>query len=82
MHGNVWEWCQDQWHDNYNGAPQDGSVWLDQDVNNDYTRLLRGGSWFYHPGNCRSAFRNHLRPVNVFVSVGLRVVCLPQGCSS
>jgi formylglycine-generating enzyme required for sulfatase activity len=82
MHGNVWESCQDQWHTSYNGAPQDGSAWVDQDVNNDKQRLLRGGSWGYHPGDCRSAFRTRRRPGSVNGYVGLRVVCLPQGCSS
>jgi formylglycine-generating enzyme required for sulfatase activity len=82
MHGNVWEWCQDQWHDNYNGAPQDGSAWLNLDVDNDYKRLLRGGSWYYLPGLCRSAFRSRPQPGFVSSALGLRVVCLPQGCSS
>ncbi|MEA5573214.1 bifunctional serine/threonine-protein kinase/formylglycine-generating enzyme family protein [Calothrix sp. UHCC 0171] len=51
MHGNVWEWCQDSWHENYNGAPVDGSAWID----NNETKLLRGGSWLSFPGICRSA---------------------------
>jgi formylglycine-generating enzyme required for sulfatase activity len=82
MHGNVWEWCLDQWHDNYEGAPTDGSAWLDSAVNEDSARLLRGGSWGHDPGCCRSAYRLHLRPGYVNLDVGLRVVCLPQGCSS
>jgi formylglycine-generating enzyme required for sulfatase activity len=90
MHGNVWEWCLDQWHANYEGAPLDGSAWVDADANNvdvkkddDYVgRLLRGGSWSLHPGLCRSADRTHLQPVDVGSRVGLRVVCLPQGCFS
>jgi formylglycine-generating enzyme required for sulfatase activity len=82
MHGNVWEWCLDQWHANYNGAPQDGNAWLNLNVNKHNDRLLRGGSWGDHPGSCRSACRNPPRPGDVFSSVGLRVVCLPQGCSS
>jgi formylglycine-generating enzyme required for sulfatase activity len=45
-------------------------------------QLLRGGSWNNHPGNCRSAYRNHPQPGIVLSNVGLRVVCLPQGCSS
>ena len=90
MHGNVWEWCLDQWHPSYEGAPVDGSAWVDADANqanikkdeesND--RLLRGGSWDFRPGNCRSACRGHPQPGLVNDSVGLRVVCLPQGCSS
>lgn len=43
MHGNLWEWCEDTWHDNYNGAPTDGSAWVDN--NDNRSRLLRGGSW-------------------------------------
>ena len=82
MHGNVWEWCQDQWHTSYNGAPQDGSAWVDQDVNNDKQRLLRGGSWSFDPGFCRSAYRLRDRPDYAYYDVGFRVVCLPQGCSS
>ena len=54
MHGNVWEWCSDLWHENYEGAPIDGSAWADGNIN---ARLIRGGSWSYIPGLCRSAFR-------------------------
>jgi formylglycine-generating enzyme required for sulfatase activity len=90
MHGNVWEWCLDQWHPNYEGAPEDGSAWLGldanrSDVNKDdksARRLLRGGSWYIGPRACRSASRLPLRPGVVGFNVGLRVVCLPQGCSS
>ncbi len=54
VHGNVWEWCEDFWHDNYNGAPRDGSAWTTGD--SDY-RCLRGGSWNVDPRALRSAYR-------------------------
>ncbi|MBF2007965.1 MAG: formylglycine-generating enzyme family protein [Chlorogloeopsis fritschii C42_A2020_084] len=73
MHGNVWEWCQDTWHDNYNGAPTDGSAWLTGGNTN--VRLLRGGSWLYYPENCRSAGRINPYPVVRDDYVGFRVVC-------
>jgi len=82
MHGNVWEWCLDHWHENYEDAPFDGSAWLNTDADlSGATRLLRGGSWGNDPGSCRSAFRLHGRPVIADVFVGLRVVCLSQGPS-
>jgi len=56
MHGNLWEWCQDVWHDNYEGAPTDSSAWESEEKSN--VRLLRGGSWSYHSWDCRCARRN------------------------
>ncbi|ACK69129.1 protein of unknown function DUF323 [Gloeothece citriformis PCC 7424] len=74
LHGNVWEWCLDHWHPNYENAPKDGSAWLD-DNNNDY-RILRGGSWFINPDLCRSAYRYYIIPrVNRYYDIGFRVVC-------
>ncbi len=58
MHGNVWEWCQDHWHDSYEGAPTDGSAWINPDAGENASRVLRGGSWYNDPGYCRSATRN------------------------
>lgn len=55
MHGNVWEWCQDAWFDSYNGAPQDGSAW---EAKTACFRVLRGGSWYSGPRNCRTANRD------------------------
>jgi formylglycine-generating enzyme required for sulfatase activity len=55
MHGNVWEWCEDDWHENYIDAPTDGSAWNSQSGSN--TKLLRGGSWGSNARNCRSAGR-------------------------
>ena len=52
MHGNVWEWCEDGWHDSYKGAPTDGSIWS----SGSGLRVLRGGSWF-NPSGVRSAYR-------------------------
>ncbi|NES71623.1 MAG: SUMF1/EgtB/PvdO family nonheme iron enzyme, partial [Okeania sp. SIO2D1] len=73
MHGNVWEWCADDWHDNYNGAPTDGSAWLD---GNEFRSPLRGGSWYNNPLNCRSALRYlNYRRDNHYILIGFRVVC-------
>jgi formylglycine-generating enzyme required for sulfatase activity len=54
MHGNVYEWCQDRWHSNYEDAPTDGSAW--EDGSSSY-RIVRGGSWFGMARCCRSALR-------------------------
>ncbi|MBE9065647.1 formylglycine-generating enzyme family protein [Leptolyngbya cf. ectocarpi LEGE 11479] len=73
MHGNVWEWCQDCWHENYEGAPKNSSAWV-QGGDSGY-RILRGGSWSYTPGLCRSAVRDNLMPGNRDFNIGFRVVC-------
>jgi formylglycine-generating enzyme required for sulfatase activity len=78
MHGNVWEWCADHWHANYDGAPEDGRPWLEENAPEDISRLLRGGSWVYLPRYCRSAYRGRNLPDDRDSYWGFRVCCLPQ----
>ncbi len=74
MHGNVWEWCADTWHDNYDGAPTDGSAWIEN--GDDNRSPPRGGCWYGDPLFCRSAFRDFNLPrVNNDDDLGFRVVC-------
>jgi formylglycine-generating enzyme required for sulfatase activity len=78
LHGNVWEWCADHWHDSYDFAPGDDQPWLIPAAANDAPRLLRGGSWGRGPWGCRSAYRLNHRLGNRLSFVGFRVCCLPQ----
>jgi formylglycine-generating enzyme required for sulfatase activity len=71
MHGNVWEWTQDAVHDNYIGAPVDGSAW--EEGGDPVRRILRGGSWLYNPRYLRSAVRNGFSAVLANDIVGFRV---------
>ncbi len=73
IHGNVWEWCEDHWHDNYEGAPTDGRAWLSDD--NNAARVMRGGSWYLNPRYCRSATRFYGTPGGHNDDIGFRVVC-------
>ncbi len=75
MHGNVCEWCQDIWHENYNGATSDGSAWESGGDSN--RRLQRGGSWNYFPSYCRSATRDSYGPDNRHYNIGFRVALVP-----
>jgi formylglycine-generating enzyme required for sulfatase activity len=72
MHGNVWEWVQDVVHDNYEGAPVDGSAW--EEGGDAARRILRGGSWLYNPRYLRAALRNGFSAILSNDIVGLRVV--------
>jgi formylglycine-generating enzyme required for sulfatase activity len=74
MHGNVWEWCLDHWHDNYENAPNDGSAWLTD--KEDARRVVRGGSWDYNPRYCRCASRDYNYPGDDYENFGFRVVCV------
>ncbi len=61
MSGNVWEWCADDWHDNYEGAPADGSAWVDA-PDRGVGHVLRGGGFFVSAVDCRPVFRRWLGP--------------------
>ena len=73
MHGNVWEWCADSWHDNYNGAPTDGSAWERGDAD---LRVLRGGSCYHNVNFLRCAVRIRDDWLNLRSYLrGFRLVC-------
>jgi formylglycine-generating enzyme required for sulfatase activity/subtilisin family serine protease len=60
IHGNVWEWCEDDYHNSYSGAPVNGSAWVDAQRASD--RVIRGGSWDSYAVDCRSSARYALAP--------------------
>jgi uncharacterized repeat protein (TIGR01451 family) len=70
MHGNVWEWVQDSWHDGYNGAPADGSAWEGDGAD----RVIRGGCWHDFARSCRSANRVHVGPGLSYRDLGFRLL--------
>jgi hypothetical protein len=74
MHGNVWEWVQDCWHDNYDKAPTDGSAW---ETDKCSFRVVRGGSFDDSPEFLRSAVRAFFHPVNWVALVGFRCARVP-----
>ncbi|NQT34858.1 formylglycine-generating enzyme family protein [bacterium] len=71
MHGNVWEWCEDDWHDNYDGAPNDGRAWVGD---YDSEGVTRGGSYTYRSWRCRSASRNITARDYHHANTGFRLV--------
>ncbi len=68
--GNVWEWVEDCWNENYHGAPSDGSAWLGGNCSE---HVLRGGSWSDTPRDLRSAYRLRLRTGYLYYYLGFRV---------
>ncbi len=89
MHGNVWEWCLDPWNPDYNGAPNNGTVWDEENQEEDFyqdivknikqlltdkrNHVTRGGSYSAYPRYCRSASRNCSDARDTY---GFRVVCV------
>lgn len=74
LHGNVREWCDDHWHDSYEGAPSDGRPWTTSEAASP-TYVRRGGSWNSYPWYCRSAARYHYPPSYRSNYLGFRLVC-------
>jgi formylglycine-generating enzyme required for sulfatase activity len=70
MHGNVVEWVEDTWHDNYSGAPVDGSAWLE---GSDVRRVVRGGSYYHNPQYLRAAFRGGYPTFYWYDTLGFRL---------
>ncbi len=70
MHGNVWEWCADNYQDSYNDTPKNGRSWKKDSK----YKVLRGGSWDDNPFNTRSANRFRNNPDVMYYNIGFRVV--------
>jgi formylglycine-generating enzyme required for sulfatase activity len=83
MHGNVWEWCEDDWHDDYEEeeAPTDGSAWIASTSSQNSIKVLRGGSWNDDPRYCRSACRDRLDLDDRSSGLGFRVMYGPARTS-
>ena len=73
MHGNVWEWCDDGWHDNHENAPTDGSSW-NENHSQSVLRIHRGGSWYIDLRVCRSAARSWVNADFRNYGIGFRLV--------
>jgi formylglycine-generating enzyme required for sulfatase activity len=72
MHGGIWEWCEDIWHDSFNGAPADGKAWIDD--HSLKRRVRKGGSWNNEPRLCRAASRDWHWQSDRYNDIGFRVV--------
>ncbi|MGE3809650.1 MAG: formylglycine-generating enzyme family protein [Gemmataceae bacterium] len=71
MHGYIWEWCADSWHDTYKDAPTDGSAWNEKDAKE---RVIRSGSWAHQADQCRSAARMKAAASAKSDAIGFRCV--------
>lgn len=71
MSGNVWEWCEDDWHPKYDKAPDDGSAWVGKERGS--YRVFRGGGWLDTPRYCRAAYRGYWLPGRRSYSLGFRL---------
>jgi formylglycine-generating enzyme required for sulfatase activity len=76
MHGNVWEWCADKWHSNYEVIPN-SKDWVEG--GDKESHALRGGSWLNYPPHCRSACRFNNDPDSRYDHTGFRVACSARG---
>ena len=77
MHGNVEEWCEDLWHDDYTGAPTDGSAWILNPPDwSEEDRVYRGGHWSSEARYCRSASRRNGDPSYRYDYIGFRLASL------
>ncbi|MEM6866797.1 MAG: SUMF1/EgtB/PvdO family nonheme iron enzyme [Cyanobacteria bacterium P01_C01_bin.121] len=76
LHGNVFEWCLAHYHSSYEGAPTDGSAWIDEEAAENELRILRGGSWVNDPRFCRCASRTGDYPRVSNINIGFRVMCV------
>ena len=77
MSGNVWEWCEDDWHNNYQNAPENGLAWIN-DPDRGTPRVYRGGSWTNAARYCRVALRNRAAPGHRALNTGFRLVLSMQ----
>ncbi len=73
MSGNVWEWCEDDYYDNYTSAPDDSTAWIDTPERG-VSRVVRGGSCFDNAARCRPSNRSGITPVHRYRSIGFRLV--------
>jgi formylglycine-generating enzyme required for sulfatase activity len=76
LHGYIWEWCQDSWHDSYSGAPADGSAWVEQGSKE---RVIRGGAWSAPAESATSAFRMRAAIEARSDGIGFRCVKAEEG---